>query len=59
MNRIETLLEEEVLTVAKLMDILEDLPEEMVVSDIYNGRLLEVTQVVIYDENGEETLVIG
>lgn len=59
MNKVETLLEKEVLTVSRLKELLEELPEEMIVSDIYNGKLLEVTQVVIYSKDGEETLVIG
>lgn len=59
MKRIETLIDQEVLTVGRLKNLIENLPDEMVVSDIYNGRLLEVTQVVIYDEDGEEMLVIG
>lgn len=61
MKQVETLLDEEVLTVSRLKEILEELPEDMVVADIYHGQLLEVTRVAIYQEHedGEDTLVIG
>jgi hypothetical protein len=61
MKQVETLLDEEVLTVAKLKEILNELPEDMIVADIYYGQLLEVTRIAIYQEHedGEDTLVIG
>lgn len=61
MQEVETLLNEEILTVGKLKQLIEDLPEEMVVTDIYLGQLIEVTRVGVYRENedSEDNLVIG
>lgn len=61
MKEVQTLLDNEVLTVEKLKQLLEQLPEEMIVADIYLGKLIETTRVAVYSEseNSDEFLVIG
>jgi hypothetical protein len=61
MKEVETLHEEEFLTVGKLKEIIENLPDEMPVSDVYLGQLIEVDRVAIFREHeeSEDNLVIG
>jgi len=61
MKEVEILFEGEALTVGQLRDILNDLPDEMVVADFYNDILTEVTRVSILVQpiENEEHLIIG
>ena len=61
MKKVEIIFEGEALTVQKLKEILEELPEEMVIADFYNDMLTEVTRVSILRQTieDEEHLIIG
>lgn len=61
MKEVEILFEGDTLTVAQLREILEDLPDDMVVADFYGDSLTEVTRVSILIQpiENEEHLIIG
>ena len=61
MKEVKNLHDGELLNVEKLKEILDDLPEEMLIADIYLGKIIEVTRVAVYKESqdSEDFLVIG